>query len=155
MRLIQVWSLALVVFFQASSAWAAATLMGVVRENQVGGNLVKNVSVSALGGNPVVTGADCQFVLHFPHRQPGEDVSIDVSRKGWVVVNDVQLKRVVDARYRKKLAAAGWKSVRACCANGTRLARQLAARPAGSGGEDYQKGASLFSMARSMKPSKS
>jgi hypothetical protein len=57
MQLIKIWPWALVVFFQASSAWAAATLMGVVRENQMGGNLVKNISVSALGANPVITGA--------------------------------------------------------------------------------------------------
>ena len=186
MHLIQVWPLALVVFFQASSAWAAATLMGVVRENQVGGNLVKNVSVSALGANPVVTGADGQFVLHFPQRQPGEDVSIDVSRSGWVVVNDIQLKRalpanaaqspleiliaraaeretwalqfyrlqgerVVDARYKKELAAAGSEERARLLrerdqarTQADELARQLATRPAGSGGEDYRKAASLF-----------
>jgi hypothetical protein len=177
---------ALVLFFQASWVLAAATLMGVVRENQVGGNLARNVSVSALGANPVVTGADGQFVLHFPQRQPGEDVSIDVSRSGWVVVNDIQLKRalpangaqsplevliaraaereawalqfyrlqgerVVDARYRKELAAAGLEErarllrERAQArAQVDELARQLASRPAGSGGEDYQKAASLF-----------
>src|SRR5690348_98624 len=88
---------ALVLLFQASCVLAAATLMGVVRENQVGGSLVKNVSVSALGANPVTTGADGQFLLHFPQRQPGEDVSIDVSRNGWVVVNDIQLKRPLPA----------------------------------------------------------
>ena len=49
----------------------------MVRENQVGGSLVKNVSVSALGADPVTTGADGQFVLHFPQRQSGDDVSID------------------------------------------------------------------------------
>lgn len=186
MHPIQVWLLALVVFLHASSAWAAATLMGVVRENQLGGDLVKNVSVSALGANPVVTGADGQFVLHFPQRKPGEDVSIDVSRNGWVVVNDIQLKRalpanaaqspleiliaraaeretwalqfyrlqgerVVDARYKKELAAAGSEErVRLlrerdqARAQADELARQLATRPAGSGGEDYQKAASLF-----------
>src|SRR5690349_1299435 len=90
-------ALALALFFQVSCVLAAATLMGVVRENQVGGSLVKNVSVSALGANPAITGADGQFVLHFPQRQPGEDVSIDVSRNGWVVVNDIQLKRTLPA----------------------------------------------------------
>ena len=186
MHPIQVWLLALVVFLHASSAWAAATLMGVVRENQLGGDLVKNVSVSALGANPVVTGADGQFVLHFPQRKPGEDVSIDVSRNGWVVVNDIQLKRalpanaaqspleiliakaaeretwalqfyrlqgerVVDARYKKELAAADSEERARLLrerdqarAQADELARQLAARPAGSGGEDYQKAASLF-----------
>lgn len=79
MHLIQVWPLALVVFFQASSAWAAATLMGVVRENQMGGDLAKNVSVSAQGANKTTTDGDGQFVLYFPQRQPGEDVSIGVS----------------------------------------------------------------------------
>lgn len=33
MRFIKLWPLALVVFLQASSVWATATLMGVVREN--------------------------------------------------------------------------------------------------------------------------
>ncbi|WP_176753897.1 tetratricopeptide repeat protein [Nitrosomonas mobilis] len=178
--------MALVVFLHASSAWAAATLMGVVRENQLGGDLVRNVSVSALGANPVVTGADGQFVLHFPQRKPGENVSIGVSRNGWVVVNDIQLnralpanasqspleiliakaaeretwalqfyrlqgERVVDARYKKELAAAGLEERARLLrehdqarAQADELARQLATRPAGSGGEDYQKAASLF-----------
>ncbi|WON74226.1 hypothetical protein [Nitrosospira sp. Is2] len=52
------WVFALVLFFQDSCVLAAATLMGVVRENHVGGSLVKNVSVSALGANPMATGAD-------------------------------------------------------------------------------------------------
>lgn len=134
----------------------------------------------------MTTGVDGQFVLHFPQRQPGEDVSIDVSRKGWVVVNDIQLKRalpanaaqspleiliaraaereawalqfyrlqgerVVDARYRKELAAAGLEERARLLrerdqarVQADELARQLATRPVGSGGENYQKAASLF-----------
>jgi hypothetical protein len=56
---------ALVLFFQASSVWAAAMLMGVVKENQVGGSLVKNVSVSALGANPVTTGPMASLCFTF------------------------------------------------------------------------------------------
>jgi tetratricopeptide (TPR) repeat protein len=186
------WALALVLFFPPAHAWAAATLMGVVRENQLGGNVVRNVSVSAVGANPVKTGGDGQFVLHFPQHQPGEDVSIDVSRNGWVVVNDIQLKRqlpantaqspleiliakaaeremwalqfyrlqgqhVVDAQYKRKLAGLeGSNTVGAeererllrerdqARALADELARQLATRPVGSGGSDYQKAASLF-----------
>lgn len=186
MHTIKIWLLALALFFQVASVLAAATLMGVVRENQVGGSVVRNVSVSALGAHPVTTGADGQFVLHFPQRYPGEDVSIDVSRGGWVVVNDIQLKRqlplnaaqspleiliakaaergvwalqfyrlqgerVVDARYKKELAAAGLderarllRERDQALAEVNELARQLATRPAGSGGEDYQKAAALF-----------
>jgi len=135
---------------------------------------------------------DDQFVLHFPQREPGEDVSIDVSRNGWVVVNDIQLKRalpanaarspleiliaktserekralqfyrlqgerVVDAQYKRKLAElegsnGGRAEERArlvrerdqARAQADELARQLANRPAGSGGGDYQKAAALF-----------
>jgi hypothetical protein len=63
----------------------------------------------------------------------------------------LQSERVVDARYRKELAAADleerarllrkWDQTRV---QADELARQLATRPAGSGGEDYQKAASLF-----------
>jgi hypothetical protein len=145
-----------------------------------------------MGANDTLTGANGQFVLHFPELQPGEDVTIDVSRKGWVVVNDVQLKRalpadakknpleiliaraaerevwalrfyrlqgerVVDAQYKRKLAELGGRNAAGAeererlllerdqaRAQIDELARQLAVRPVGSGGEDYQKAASLF-----------
>ena len=46
-------------FFVASFfVRAEATLIGVVRPNQIGGPVVKNVSISALGANPAVTGDD-------------------------------------------------------------------------------------------------
>ncbi|MDO8264027.1 MAG: tetratricopeptide repeat protein, partial [Gallionella sp.] len=89
--------LALALFCQISTVLAAATLMGVVRENQIGGSPVKNVSITALGANPVMTGNDGRFALRFPQLQPGENVSIDVLRSGWVVVNDIQLKRPLPA----------------------------------------------------------
>jgi Tfp pilus assembly protein PilF len=167
-------------------ALAAVTLRGVVLENKPSGNTVGNVSVSAVGAHRTTTGADGQFVLHFPARQPGEDVSINVSRKGWEVVNDLQLKhrlplnssqssleiliakaaererwalqfyrlqgeRVVDASYKPKLATADpgerarlLRERDQARAQADELARQLATRPVGSGGEDYQKAASLF-----------
>jgi hypothetical protein len=134
------------VFFQASSVCAAVTLLEVVRENQMGGNLVKDVSVSALGANPVITGADGQFVFHFPQRQTGEDVSIGVSRKAgeretWALqFYRLQGECVMDARYKKELAASGseerprlLREQDRTHAQADELPRQLAARPVAGG----------------------
>lgn len=94
--MIKAWLIALILICQAPSVLAAATLRGVVLENQIGGSPVKKVQVTTLGGaNQAVTGDDGQFVLVFPKRQPGEDVSINVKHGDWVVVNAIQLTRTL------------------------------------------------------------
>ncbi|MEK6208967.1 MAG: tetratricopeptide repeat protein [Pseudomonadota bacterium] len=72
---------------------AAATLKGVVLLNQLGGQPEANVQVAADGANPTVSDSTGGFLLAFPNRKPGESVRLRVVRKGWVVVNDIQLER--------------------------------------------------------------
>ncbi|MFA7238838.1 MAG: tetratricopeptide repeat protein [Sulfuricellaceae bacterium] len=71
---------------------AAASLNGVVRKNQMGGEPLAHVSVSAPdAGGPTATDDSGRFNLAFPRLAPGDRVDLDVKLKGWVVVNDLQL----------------------------------------------------------------
>jgi tetratricopeptide (TPR) repeat protein len=74
----------------------ASTLKGVVIENEQGGPPVANVRVSAAdGANPTVTRSDGTFILEFPQKQPGETIQLIVQKEGYVVINDIQLERVL------------------------------------------------------------
>ena len=72
---------------------AAATLKGVVLLNQSGGEPVANVQVTADGASPTTSDSFGQFLLKFRKRVPGDSMRMVVVRKGWVVVNDIQLER--------------------------------------------------------------
>jgi tetratricopeptide (TPR) repeat protein len=72
----------------------ATALRGLVIENELGGPPMPNVQISAVAGaNPTVTHSDGTFKLEFPKKQPGDIVQIVVSKPGYVVVNEVQLRR--------------------------------------------------------------
>ena len=74
----------------------AATLKGLVIENQMGGPALPNVRVSAVdGANPTVTKSDGIFILEFPQKRPGETIQLIVQKEGFVVVNDIQLEQVL------------------------------------------------------------
>jgi tetratricopeptide (TPR) repeat protein len=75
----------------------AAILKGVVLANEVGGQPLENVQVSAAGTNPTVSDSFGMFTLEFPKRQPGETVRVLVKQTGQVVVNDVQLELALPA----------------------------------------------------------
>src|SRR6266436_6595002 len=68
-----------------------AALHGVVLANELGGPPMENVAVSVFGANSNTTGADGEFTFIFPNRNPGDTVRLTVSKKGYVVVNDIQL----------------------------------------------------------------
>lgn len=78
----------------ASKVQMATVLRGVVLANELGGSPMGNVEVSAVGGNPNKTGADGQFTFKFPNKNPGDTVFLTVNKKGYAVVNDVQLELV-------------------------------------------------------------
>ena len=75
----------------------AAVLRGVVLANELGGSPMGNVEVSAVSANPNSTGADGKFTFTFPNRKPGDTVRLIVSKKGYVVVNDIQLELTLPA----------------------------------------------------------
>jgi len=71
----------------------ASTVKGVVLKDQMGGEGVADVRVSAIeGANPVLSLSDGTFVLEFPNRQPGDTVLLIVQKPGMVVVNEFQLQ---------------------------------------------------------------
>src|SRR5688572_14484667 len=70
----------------------AATIRGVILANELGGQPVANVQVSAVeGANPVSSRSNGTFVLEFPEKEPGETVQLIVQKPGMVVVNEFQL----------------------------------------------------------------
>jgi hypothetical protein len=76
----------------------AATLKGVILENELSGPPMPNVVVAALGANPTASDSLGQFILDFgPRRRAGDRVRIIVKKEGYVVVNDVQLETVLPA----------------------------------------------------------
>jgi tetratricopeptide (TPR) repeat protein len=77
----------------AGSAWADATLRGVVVHDREHGAPIAGVTVSSVGANLVTTGVDGQFVLVYRGRRPGQDVTVQVSYAGCDVVNYVLLDR--------------------------------------------------------------
>jgi tetratricopeptide (TPR) repeat protein len=70
---------------------AGAVLRGVVLANGKGGPPMENVVVSAIAANDNNTGADGKFKFTFPNMNPGERVTLTVSKKGYVVINELEL----------------------------------------------------------------
>jgi len=88
----------------ASKVEAAATLRGLVLENEKGGPPMASVEVSAEDANPNNTGADGKFRFSFPERNPGDTVRLSFRKEGYVVVNDIQLDVTLPANPKEKLA---------------------------------------------------
>src|SRR5437773_10866039 len=84
----------------ASKVEAAATLRGLVLENEKGGPPM----ASAEDANPNNTGADGKFRFSFPERNPGDTVRLSFRKEGYVVVNDIQLDVTLPANPKEKLA---------------------------------------------------
>ena len=82
-------------FSICAEARAAAVLNGVVLRDQMGGQPVVGVSVAPLGkiANAVIVEAKDhgKFSLVFPKKEAGDVVTLQVTKSGLVVVNDVQL----------------------------------------------------------------
>ena len=81
--------------FSGSSLLAAGTLKGIVLANELGGSPLSRVKVAALGANLTETGASGDFILQFPHADPGDTVQITIDKPGYVVVNYIQLRVVL------------------------------------------------------------
>jgi tetratricopeptide (TPR) repeat protein len=87
-----------------SKVEAAATLRGLVLENEKGGPPMASVEVSAEDANPNNTGADGKFSFSFPERNPGDTVRLSFRKEGYVVVNDIQLDVTLSANPKEKPA---------------------------------------------------
>jgi hypothetical protein len=59
----------------------AATLKGVIRANEVGGQPMANVPVAADGANPTTSESFGKFTLEFPGKSPGDPVEVIVKRR--------------------------------------------------------------------------
>jgi len=78
--------------FSVFDCHAAADLNGVVKRNQMGGESMSMVEISASrGANPTATDSSGRFKLAFPKLDPDDRVDVDARSKGWVVVNYEQL----------------------------------------------------------------
>lgn len=77
----------------ALGAQAAVTLQGVVLRERENGPPMAGVLVRADGALPVRSDPGGRFQLVFPHREPGQEVSLQVHFPGWAVVNQVLLQR--------------------------------------------------------------
>jgi tetratricopeptide (TPR) repeat protein len=64
----------------------------VIIANELGGPPVPNVPIYVTGANPTTSLTDGTFTLQFPRNQPGETVRLVVQKKGFEVVNDIQLQ---------------------------------------------------------------
>jgi tetratricopeptide (TPR) repeat protein len=71
------------------------TLKGQIVANQLGGQPLARVRVSAGGANPTESRDDGNFTLIFPNKEPGEVVQVTVSKPGYVAVNYIQLRVVL------------------------------------------------------------
>jgi tetratricopeptide (TPR) repeat protein len=103
----------------ANPLWAAATLRGVVVLNEVGGQPLPSVPVSAPGANATVSNSDGTFALVFAQAQPGDEVRVIVARPGWVAVNAIQLTLNLPQSASQKLSEI------ILCREAEREARQL------------------------------
>ena len=73
-----------------------ATLKGRIVANQLGGQAMARVTVSADGANTTESrDPDGRFTLIFPNKEPGDTVEVIVSKSGYIVVNSVQLRVVL------------------------------------------------------------
>jgi tetratricopeptide (TPR) repeat protein len=71
-------------------------LKGLVVANQLGGQPLSGVIVSAVGAKPTESAPnDGSFTLEFAERQPGESVQITASKYGYIVINSFQLRTVL------------------------------------------------------------
>jgi hypothetical protein len=76
----------------------AATLKGLILANELSGSPMENVGVDAISGTNL-TSSDLsgKFTLEFPQRRIGDTVRIIAKKKGYVVVNEIQLQLVIPA----------------------------------------------------------
>ncbi len=81
----------------ASLEIQAATLKGIVRENELSGQPMANVAISAHGASPTASDSFGMFTLIFPNKQPGEEVEIVLNNQGYAVANDIQMKTLLPA----------------------------------------------------------
>src|SRR5436190_323956 len=80
-----------------SKIQAATVLRGVVLSNELGGPPMGNIEVSTLVGNTNNTDANGKFTFSFPNKKPGDTVRLIIRKEGYVVVNDIQLERILPA----------------------------------------------------------
>ena len=82
------------ILFLTGARIDATTLRGLVIENELGGPPMANIEISAVAGaNSWATQTNGAFKLEFPKKHPGDVVQIVVNKLGYVVVNEVQLRR--------------------------------------------------------------
>jgi hypothetical protein len=84
--------LVLLMLAAASRLQGAAVLKGRITL-QDSGAAAANARVTAIGANPTATNSSGVFELHFPDKQPGDVVNIQVEKTGLVVVNKKDLER--------------------------------------------------------------
>jgi len=81
----------------------AATLKGVIRANEEGGEPMPNVPIVADGANPTTSESFGRFTLEFRNKNPGDPVEVIVKQEGYVPVNEVQLQLELPARPEGKI----------------------------------------------------
>jgi tetratricopeptide (TPR) repeat protein len=84
-----------VLLLLAASPVHSAMLRGIILLNDIiKGTPAPNVQIIVLAGgsNQTVSDTNGRFTLSFPGKQPGEMVELRVTKPGYVVVNDVQLR---------------------------------------------------------------
>ena len=67
-------------------------LKGLIISDEIGGQPIADVQVSASGANDATSNSLGIFTLQFPQKSAGETVRLVVGRKGYEVVNDLQLE---------------------------------------------------------------
>jgi hypothetical protein len=67
-------------------------LKGLIISDEIGGQPIADVQISASGANDATSNSLGMFTLQFPQKNAGETVRLLVGRKGYEVVNDLQLE---------------------------------------------------------------
>jgi hypothetical protein len=73
----------------------AATLKGVIRENEVSGSPMADVPIPADGAGPTTSSSFGEFEFTFPEKNAGDITKLRPNKAGYVVVNDIELEGVV------------------------------------------------------------
>ena len=67
-------------------------LKGLIISDEIGGQPIADVQIRASGANDATSNSLGMFTLQFPQKNAGETVRLLVGRKGYEVVNDLQLE---------------------------------------------------------------
>lgn len=78
------------------SAQAEALLYGVVLQySKEKREIISHVPIEADGANGTVTDSNGEFILKFRRHNPGDEIKLKVKPKGYVVVNKLEISRVI------------------------------------------------------------